>query len=322
DTHAIADADGLGTFAYQWLRNGVAIAGATGSTYTLGDADVGHAISVRISYTDGQGWDESLTSAPTGPVAAVNQGSGGETPIGGENPTTGNPPEKPTQNENPTGNPTAPHPTPGTPSQSAPASTSPPSGKPGLFPMDHLPLPAAPVQPPDQWETQAIAAPRVQSISMLSPQLTKVVFADASNRLSEIDIVGNAADGQYSVRMASLNRDDGIQSRPSRDLEVSITVADDATPETDARHEAVVRTGQALGITLTAGTVLWSLRVSGLLMGMLATIPAWRQLDLLSILPNPADSRSNWGRDDSDEASKDEDSIDDILAPPDDRSRP
>ena len=31
DTSGISDADGLGAFAYQWLRDGVAIGGATGS---------------------------------------------------------------------------------------------------------------------------------------------------------------------------------------------------------------------------------------------------------------------------------------------------
>ena len=55
DTSGIADADGLGAFSYQWLRDGVAIAGATGATYTLGDADVGAQISVQVSYTDGAG---------------------------------------------------------------------------------------------------------------------------------------------------------------------------------------------------------------------------------------------------------------------------
>ena len=41
DTSSIADADGLGTFAYQWLRDGSAVTGATASTYLLGNADVG-----------------------------------------------------------------------------------------------------------------------------------------------------------------------------------------------------------------------------------------------------------------------------------------
>ncbi len=72
NTASIADADGLGTFSYQWLRNNVAISGATGITYTLGDADVGTLMSVQVSYTDGQGTAESLTSTQTSPVVNVN----------------------------------------------------------------------------------------------------------------------------------------------------------------------------------------------------------------------------------------------------------
>jgi VCBS repeat-containing protein len=72
DTSDISDADGLGAFSYQWLRNGSAITGATANTYILGDADVGAQISVRVSYTDGHGTNESVTSAPTAAVANVN----------------------------------------------------------------------------------------------------------------------------------------------------------------------------------------------------------------------------------------------------------
>jgi CSLREA domain-containing protein len=66
DTSAIADADGLGTFRYTWLRNGVALEGVeeTGlSTYQLIPSDVGEEISVRVTYTDDGGTEESLTSA-------------------------------------------------------------------------------------------------------------------------------------------------------------------------------------------------------------------------------------------------------------------
>ena len=71
DTSGIADADGLEkvTFSYQWLAGDDAIAGATGSTYTLADADEGKAIKVRVSFTDDGGNDETLTSAATEGVA-------------------------------------------------------------------------------------------------------------------------------------------------------------------------------------------------------------------------------------------------------------
>jgi Ca2+-binding RTX toxin-like protein len=44
-----------GSEAYQWLIDGNAIGGATNATYTVQAGDVGHNISVRIVYTDGQG---------------------------------------------------------------------------------------------------------------------------------------------------------------------------------------------------------------------------------------------------------------------------
>jgi hypothetical protein len=89
DTSTIADADGLGAFSYQWARStdGGAtwanIAGATASTYTLGDADVGNLVRVAVSYTDGQGTAESLTSAGAGPVANVNDAPSGAVTITG-----------------------------------------------------------------------------------------------------------------------------------------------------------------------------------------------------------------------------------------------
>jgi Ca2+-binding RTX toxin-like protein len=76
-TGSIQDVDGLGPFTIQWLRNGAPITLSDGSLanqtgYALGDADVGQIISVRVSYTDGQGFSEVLTSAPTVAVVNVN----------------------------------------------------------------------------------------------------------------------------------------------------------------------------------------------------------------------------------------------------------
>ena len=83
DTSGLADADGLGTFSYQWQRDGANIGGATNATYTLGDADVGAAIRVDVSYTDGQGFAETSTSAPTSAVGAVNDPHTGTVAITG-----------------------------------------------------------------------------------------------------------------------------------------------------------------------------------------------------------------------------------------------
>ena len=70
-TSGIADADGLGVFAYQWSADSSAISGATSASYTLVAADEGKAISVAVSFTDGAGNAESVTSSPTRAVAAA-----------------------------------------------------------------------------------------------------------------------------------------------------------------------------------------------------------------------------------------------------------
>ena len=74
DTSAIADADGMNnaTLTYQWIANDGSsdtdIAGATNSTYTLADSDVGKTIKVRVSFTDDASHAETLTSTATSPV--------------------------------------------------------------------------------------------------------------------------------------------------------------------------------------------------------------------------------------------------------------
>ena len=72
DTSGITDADGLTnvSYSYQWLADDADIAGRDGSTYTLTDDDVGKAISVRVTFTDNAGNEESLTSEATAEVEA------------------------------------------------------------------------------------------------------------------------------------------------------------------------------------------------------------------------------------------------------------
>ena len=67
--NTLADVDGLGTISYQWRAAGVAIAGATASTFVLTSAQVGKTITVLASYTDGRGTAESAASSATASVA-------------------------------------------------------------------------------------------------------------------------------------------------------------------------------------------------------------------------------------------------------------
>ena len=67
-TSQITDPDGITNteFSYQWSRNDgttiMPIPGATAPTHTVQEADIGHQVSVTVSFTDDQGFTESLTS--------------------------------------------------------------------------------------------------------------------------------------------------------------------------------------------------------------------------------------------------------------------
>ena len=76
-TDGIADADGLDnvTFTYQWIANDstddTEIEDATGATHEVAVTEVGKTLKVRVTFTDGGGTEETLTSAATATVAAL-----------------------------------------------------------------------------------------------------------------------------------------------------------------------------------------------------------------------------------------------------------
>ena len=90
DATDIADEDGLDNvvFSYQWVRSdgngGTNIQDATGSSYTLTEDDEGQTIRVKVSFTDKAGNAESLTSDPTGVVAAAETVPGRPQHLDGE----------------------------------------------------------------------------------------------------------------------------------------------------------------------------------------------------------------------------------------------
>ena len=73
-TSAISDGNGLtnAVFTYQWIRSASGtdtdISGVTSSTYVITNADVDAAIKIRVSFTDDDGYSETLTSNATASV--------------------------------------------------------------------------------------------------------------------------------------------------------------------------------------------------------------------------------------------------------------
>lgn len=69
----LSDANGFpDSIAFTWTADDVVIDGETGASLVLTDAQVGTAIAVSASYTDNNGFTESVSSAPTNPVSLMN----------------------------------------------------------------------------------------------------------------------------------------------------------------------------------------------------------------------------------------------------------
>ncbi len=92
NTMGIEDANGVDRvwFQYQWMSNDgngdADIVGATQRTYLWSDTDEGKTVSVRVSFIDRLGYEESRTSASVGTVAAappVNNAATGAPTISG-----------------------------------------------------------------------------------------------------------------------------------------------------------------------------------------------------------------------------------------------
>jgi hypothetical protein len=310
DTSGLSDADGLGVFSYQWLRNGANIAGGTGSTYTLGDSDVGAQISVQVSYADGHGTAESVTSAQTAAVAHVNDAptvavtngdDPGTTPVPiVDNPRTadiGNPTDLVAPQTVPLDTPSSPfheyayQPLGGggtvnkpekiskeeAPDADGSGESTPTSNQPSE--QGHVPS-----GPPTGTELASL---------LLTKESSPNTETARDERSTTFQKQGLRAQGPLGVMRAS----DYEHLRDSLDA-----VKQEIT--SDSRLGKVYL-GSALvsSIGLSVGYVVWMLRGGMLLASLLSSMPAWQFLDPLPIL----------ARKKEDEHSEDKESLDSIV---------
>jgi Ca2+-binding RTX toxin-like protein len=77
NTAGISDANGLGPFSFQWIDAQGNIPGATAATFTPGAGQVNEALRVRVSFIDGLGNSEAVTSLATTVVGNNFAGTAG-----------------------------------------------------------------------------------------------------------------------------------------------------------------------------------------------------------------------------------------------------
>ena len=77
DPSALADADGLGQYSFQWNADNIPLLGETSSALIIAQRHVGKSISVTVSYVDGLNTREAIVSQSTPVVSNVN-----DSPVG------------------------------------------------------------------------------------------------------------------------------------------------------------------------------------------------------------------------------------------------
>jgi hypothetical protein len=305
DTSAIADADGLGAFSYQWLRDGNVIGGATTGSYTLTQADVGASLSVRVSYTDGGGTAERITSVSVGPVATLDAPTLVPVPAPLPAPPLSPPPLSP-PDEPAAVTPSAP-PAPGTPADPAPPAAASPRedvaapADGSTAPADEPASVAAQADPPAGAELAPQLAMRWDRGSSRGGSDAPTVAAGRVETVESAAFAELPAGPMFDVALASIetlalpDSDAGPARTAHRHLVggPDLQALEAATPDLPGNahetrtDEPRIELADALRLastSLTVGVVWWLTRAGGLLTMMLMSLPAWRHVDMLPVL--------------------------------------
>jgi hypothetical protein len=139
-----------------------------------------------------------------------------------------------------------------------------------------------------------------------------VITLEDHLRTAVIELSNDFTVDEYYLQLVSLTPvDNGSAGHEGR---LAVGVVGEAPGETrdGASLELALSAAQVTGIALTAGTVWWALRVSGLLTSLMASMPAWRHVDLLPILRDEEEEEVDWGNEDA-EAARDEEAVDRVL---------
>ncbi|MCB1850542.1 MAG: tandem-95 repeat protein, partial [Gammaproteobacteria bacterium] len=272
DTSAIQDIDGLGRFSFQWLRDGVAIQGATDSSYQLGGSDPGSRISVQVYFTDAAGNTESVNSAQTKTVIPPFE------PV--DIPQVADPVsdtdihEESEIDEASEDEPLA---------EAQEVNEDPDEAQTEAGPVEDFDIAAmvGEIQPLDRSETVANTADQElqrRGINPVSSGLTPLQprWLDLKN----LDIQSFELHQVKPIEMGSVmdnaNFLEGLE-RVGRDL-------DDEAQRVEASYK--IGTEAAVGVTLSlsAGVVSWVLRTGSLMASFMSVVPMWKQFDPLPIL--------------------------------------
>ena len=142
-----------------------------------------------------------------------------------------------------------------------------------------------------------------------------VVAVPTPDRGTRIEMVELDEQDDGILRLLSLmqtNQRTGASPQALEDLELAVEHEAEQV-ENDGGLDIQVDAVRVTGLTLTVGVVWWALRISGLAAGVAASLPFWRQIDVLSILPDSETDEPGWGEDADSEARREESAVAEVF---------
>ena len=272
DDSAIQDTDGLGTFSYQWLRDGVAISGATNNSYTLAGADTGARISVMVHYMDGGGTAETIISTQTGPVSGPDE-SVNEPQVTDSNSDNGSGEEQqlPVESEDEQAE--------EDPIVEAASDAAQTSGTP-VADFDFAAM-AGEIQPIGTAESLESATDHNRGRDFSAPDSgTGSLIQPKWIDLKNLDMKVYEMEGLTQIEIPSVMDNAGFV----QGLETVKHDLDDAAKRSDANYRLGTEAAVGVTLSLSAGFVSWVLRTGSLMASFMSVVPMWKQLDPLPIL--------------------------------------
>ena len=265
----LADADGLGAITYTWKADGADI--GSGASFVLTQAEVGKLITVVASYTDGQGTNESVTSAAVGPVAPANV-------VLPPDPILPDPTPDPQPNPLP---------------DLVPEKQDPPDSPPeSQVPVDESPLVDEETAPAGGKDTSAQEA-----------MGASVRYPPYSHRFTQVHVRSFGAQGDGDAYGFDPWKIGGAYQLPMNEFQLAlqplqatgpsgpadsafITSAQSNLSGEQEQFDFTLRSepAQVAALAFSAGLVAWALRAGGLIASLMATVPAWRNFDPMPVL--------------------------------------
>lgn len=164
----------------------------------------------------------------------------------------------------------------------------------------------------DGWILVADRQPDLPEALGRHAPVVAVPTPDHGTRIEMVELDGQDDGILRLLSLMQTNQRTGASPQALEDLELAVEHEAEQVGN-DGGLDIQVDAVRVTGLTLTVGVVWWALRISGLAAGVAASLPFWRQIDVLSILPDSQTDQPGWGEDADSEARREESAVAEVF---------